>query len=252
MDLFIFDKSDYVNGTWQDAVLETGSSYSIGDFKHFKGEVTEALSKSLVIQPPQLSGSDYSGGICEQSNHRTFLKQFKDVDGVYDLYGGYGTYGIAIRLDTYTTNEEIKEVIDGLEGYALVSEDDYSELEHDYEQQYVNDFAVELTVELNEPDADINPMIPDLDIDFEKDIGELVENLIWDAIHNLDMDFEYETTSAYIEDPDHKIRKYLEDRILIDHYKKLPLLINRKWVCEQTEQLFKTKLSGGTSCQTKQ
>jgi hypothetical protein len=246
MDLFIFDKSDYVNGTWQDASLKTGSRYSIGDFKHFKGEVTEALYKSLIIQPPQLSGSDYSGGIAEQSNHRTFLKQFKDVDGVYDLYGGYGTYGIAIRLDTYTTNEEIKEVIDGLEGYALISEDDYSELEHDYEQQYVTQFSTELTNELNDPNADICPMIPDINIDFENDIEELVGNLIWDAIHNLDMHFEYETTSAYIKDPDHKVRKYLEDRLLIDHYKKIPLLINREWVCEQTEQLFKAKLTGGS------
>ena len=129
LDLFIFDKSEYVNGTMQEVLLEKGNRYSISDFKHYQGEVTEALYKSLVIQPPQLSGSDYSGGITERSNHRTFLRQFKDVDGVYDLYGGFGTFGIAIRLDVYTINDDIKEVIDALQDYCLVSEDDYSELE---------------------------------------------------------------------------------------------------------------------------
>lgn len=247
MDLFIFDKSEYNNGTWTDLNLEKGSRYSIGDFKHYQGEVSEALHKSLVIQPPQLSGSDYSGGITERSNHRTFLRQFKDVDGVYDLYGGYGTFGIAIRLDVYTTNDDIKEVIDALQDYCLVSEDDYSELESDYEQEYISNLITELTNVFSDPETtNIGNMIPDLSIDYEKDIGEYIENHIWESIDALNLHFEYENSSAYIKDPDEKIKQYLEDLILIDHYKKLPLLINREWVCPYTEQLFKSKLMGET------
>lgn len=247
MDLFIFDKSEYNNGTWTDLNLEKGSRYSIGDFKHYQGEVTEALHKSLVIQPPQLSGSDYSGGITERSNHRTFLRQFKDVDGVYDLYGGYGTYGIAIRLDVYTTNDDIKEVIDALQDYCLVSEDDYSELESEYEHEYVNNLVTELTNIFSDPElTNINRMIPDLSIDYDKDIGEYIENHIWDAINALNLHFDHENNSAYIKDPDEKIKQYLEDLLLIEYYKKQPLLINRKWICPYTEQLFKSKLMGET------
>lgn len=234
MDLFIFDKSEYNNGTWTDLNLEKGNSYSYGDFKPFQGEVTEALYKSLFIMPPQLSGSDYSGGITERSNHRAFLKQFKDVDGVYDLYGGYGTYGIAIQLYAYNTNEEIKEVIEGFENYALVSDEEYSELESEYDRECV----LEATKDLIQ--------VIDLDIpDMISENAEHIENLIWEAIHNLNLYFEHETNSSYIKD-DGKIKQYVEDRLLIDHYKKLPLLINREWVCPYTEQLFKSKLMGET------
>lgn len=62
-------------------------------------------------------------------NHRSFLKDYKDIDGIHDVSGGYGTFAVAIRQDVYESNDEIKEIIDGLENYCLINEEDYSELE---------------------------------------------------------------------------------------------------------------------------
>lgn len=57
--------------------------------------------ETLFVLPAYLSGSDYSGGSVEVSNHRLFLEEFGELDGVHNVYGGYGTYAAAVRLDVW-------------------------------------------------------------------------------------------------------------------------------------------------------
>jgi hypothetical protein len=234
-----FEGREYVSGAWQDTFLETGCSYSLGDFQDYRGEVTEALSKSLFIIPKLLSGSDYSGGMVERSNFRVFLKEHKEVDGVYELFGGYGTFGIAVRLDVYNSNNDIKEALDALDNYPVINDEDLSEMESEADQELVTDTAKDLPREI-----DLDKYIPDIDTILED--TDMIEELIWSAVRDLNLNFEHENNSSFIHD-EGKIQRYVEDSLLINNCTKLPLLINREWVSETLEQEFKDKLSGGSN-----
>lgn len=235
-ELHTFVGTECVQGTWEDIVLEVGGSYSLGDFQAYRGEVTEALTKSLFIQPAFLSGSDYSGDLINKSNHRVFLERFGEVEGVYETYGGYGSFGIAIRLDVYNSNEEIKEVIDGLEEYCIIDEEDHSALEYEADQELVTEAAKDLSREI-----DLEDYIPDIDAILEK--TDQLEEYIWNAIRDLQLDFEHEQHHAFIRD-EGRIKLYVEDRLIIEHAKQLALFINREWSCDETEEMFKKKITG--------
>jgi hypothetical protein len=60
----------------------------------------------FTFMPNYCSGSDYSGNLCEVSNHKAIIESLPDhfEDGVEYLsyHGGDGTFGIAIRLDALT------------------------------------------------------------------------------------------------------------------------------------------------------
>ena len=233
-DLHTFVGIEVVQGTCEDIVLEVGGSYSLGDFQAYRGKVTEALRKSLFILPNYLSGSDYSGGSVERSNHNAFLEQYKETEGVYDIYGGFGTYGIAIRLDVYEDNPEIKEAIDELDDYPLFDEEAYSELEMEWQQEFITSELSHFCMQI-----DLEDYIPEIDKILEDE--ETIESYIWESIEPLNLEFQNENTGSYL-DLD-KVKPYVEDRLIIEHAKQLPLFINREWSCEETEEMFKKKLT---------
>lgn len=235
MDLHTFVGTEYIQGTTEDIILEVGGSYSLGDFQAYRGEVTEALKKSLFILPGYMSGSDYSGGILAKCNFETFMKLYDKLEGVYKIYGGYNTYGVAIRLDVYENNENVKETIDKLEEYPIIDEEDYSNLEIQWQEEFISserDFFCR--------QIDLEDHIPEIETFLEDE--ETIEGYMWEAIRDLEMDFSYDDTSAWV-DLD-KVRPYVEDRLIIEHADKLPLFINRPWTCTVTEQMFKDKLTG--------
>ena len=92
------------------------------------------------FMPEILSGSDYcSSGSVEVSNHRVFLERYKDSPNVYDVYGGYGTFAVAIRLDSVTP--EMMEDFASLDDYPVLDEDDHSEVEIDAENEAWESFV---------------------------------------------------------------------------------------------------------------
>jgi len=236
MYLYKFTGMQNVGGTWEETPLETGCSYSIADFERYNGEVTKALQKSLFIQPELLAGSDYSGGVLQKSNNKSFLEQFGDVEGVYELWGGMGTYGVAVRLDVYENNKEIKGTLDSLDDYPVIDEEAYSELEHEWDCEEMSDVVSNLCSNI-----DLGTYIPDYE-DLLEDT-EKIEQYAWDAVNDLNLEFLHENNSSYIDY--RKVQPYVEDMLLINNcnIKKLPLLINRKWACSETEQMFKDKMS---------
>lgn len=76
-----------------------------------------------------MGGSDYSGNALEKSNYDVFLEQFGTVDGVLDVHGGYGSYGVLIRRDVYDSNAEIREQLERLDNYPVLDEEHMSGLE---------------------------------------------------------------------------------------------------------------------------
>lgn len=217
-----------------DGYNEMGSSNSLGDFQRFEGNVTEDLHKNLFIIPDLMVGSDYSGDTITQSNHDVFLEKFKDIKEVSDIWGGYNTYGIAIRLDAYINNKEIKKIIDNLEKYPIIDEEAHSTLMNKREEEAIVIIVEDLCLNI-----DLEEYIPDCDTLLED--TDTIQEYAYLGINELNLDFEHETTSAYL-DPDN-LQPYVEDRLLLEHCKKIPLLINRKWSCEETRILYTEKFT---------
>jgi hypothetical protein len=112
--------------------------------------------------PELMTGSDYChSGSVEVSNHRVFLEQYGKLPNVYDVYGGYGTFAVAIRLDSIT--EEMREDFARLENYPLLDEDDHSEVERKAEDEawegsYRHDFIRDLTTKFPALEEQIDTM----------------------------------------------------------------------------------------------
>lgn len=231
-----FSGSERTPDGWQDIILENGCTYSYGDFHEYTGEVTEALKKSLFLMPTLMSGSDYNGGSVNLSNKRSFLKLYEEVEGVYEVEGGYNTYGVVIRLDVYESNADIKKTLDSLDNYPLVDEEDHSALESDWDNEYMTDILI--------PD-----LIRDIDLetyihDYEKHLEdkEAIEHLAWDGMNDLSLQMGHETNSSYLSSEDQaKLQSYIEDRLLLDHCTELPMLVGREWSHKDLRQKFLDK-----------
>ena len=104
---------------------------SYGGFSNPPMAWRELDPAELYILPRFMGGSDYSGSTVERSNHRCFLEDHEGARGVFDVYGGHGTFAIAIRADCLTP--DMYDTLRGLDDYPLISEDDLSEVEREAE-----------------------------------------------------------------------------------------------------------------------
>lgn len=92
------------------------------------------------------TGSDYSGGSVHESNYRVLTQMLAEAHPADEqpvvwaaTSGGHGTYGIVVRYGDL--EEEIREAIDGLEDYALLDEEDHSQLEIEQQDEAWEDWA---------------------------------------------------------------------------------------------------------------
>jgi hypothetical protein len=88
---------------------------------------------ALVFCPAYCQGGDYSGAsLVELSNCDVLLEDYGGK-GVWRLYGGHGSFGLAI--DVRFCSEELLQELEALESYPLASEDKLSELEIEKEAE---------------------------------------------------------------------------------------------------------------------
>jgi len=118
--------------------LRYADTYGRGELKDWARVSYGSFERSetgTIYIPNLLSGSDYSGSSVERSNHRVWCEQFKSSQGElwWDLYGGWGTFAIAIDAERAT--DDMIEVLSRLADYPLISESDLSELEHELENE---------------------------------------------------------------------------------------------------------------------
>lgn len=92
-------------------------------------------SKRLVFVPSLCSGSDYIGGSLTRSNFRVFADKFKSskAEKWWELYGGHGTYAIAIALDC--ADAGMVEFFEGLADYPSADDDELCEVEREAEDE---------------------------------------------------------------------------------------------------------------------
>jgi hypothetical protein len=89
---------------------------------------------TLVFCPDYFSSGDYGGSLVELSNLQTFLEDFKEKKGVWELYGSHGSSGLAIDIRALL-DSELLEDLSALQSYPVRSEDHLSALELDKEQE---------------------------------------------------------------------------------------------------------------------
>lgn len=124
-------------------IIPQNEAASCGGFKE-----TKETTKDSYLMCGLMEGSDYSDGrIIQAANLKCFLEEFSEIPGVHEVYGGHGTFGIAIKISSLT--EEMIEMFTGLEDYALVDDEVLSEMEMEeqekaWEYWVNNDFQREL------------------------------------------------------------------------------------------------------------
>jgi len=80
---------------------------------------------------PYTVGSDYSGDIVTRSNFLVLVKRLSRIKGLYRVYGGYGTYGIAYIPAEMTKRglEIIYDILHDLATETVYDEDHMCNLE---------------------------------------------------------------------------------------------------------------------------
>jgi hypothetical protein len=156
------------------------SELSLSDFhKAFDGE------EANLFLPAFFTWGDYCGSSVEASNYRVFLDLYGKEPGVLSVYGGYDSHAIALTPDCI--NPEIWDTLAGLQDYPLISEDDHSALEGEWEddawEQYVGqDFRAELHKAFNGEEGENEEKIDaitDEDL-FEMFLAEMEsQNVYW-------------------------------------------------------------------------
>jgi hypothetical protein len=143
--------------------------------------------------PRWFSGSEYMGGLVTRSNFRFFEEELADEGptGWYKyLHGGYGTYGIAVRVDQ--APEEFWEVCAALEDYPLASEDLHSQMEIEAQDDAWESYAKREFMQLVERE-----------LGYELD--RCSDDAVWQAFHDA-----AESANVYWEDSDEGVYIDLE------------------------------------------
>jgi len=91
-------------------------------------------------------GSDYSGDVVTKSNYRIVKKLLNNCEGIYDVYGDFGTYGIGYNPKEISkdTKNKIDEIVENIESYPAIDDNDVSDLETELiKNEFKNEFIYE-------------------------------------------------------------------------------------------------------------
>jgi hypothetical protein len=97
--------------------------------------------KCLWHEIPYTCGSDYSGDTVTASNYRVLKRQLSRYRGIADISGWFDGYGLAYApsLMTARGRKMIAYIIDKLNQYPAIDDEDASGLERDIIMEYVED-----------------------------------------------------------------------------------------------------------------
>lgn len=138
--------SEYRDGSVTE-VNVAGPSASYGNFEYIeeRGKVKEALATlydepehDLYLFPPNAGGSDYSpGSLTTRANYEVLKSELEDTGALVDVYGGHGTFAIAVSVKWLLTDDEeeyndqrdnILTILESLGDAMLLDDSTYAEL----------------------------------------------------------------------------------------------------------------------------
>ena len=140
------DNLVYYEGTYKEGpeALFEQTSISYGDLhqKRPYGGREHADYIELVLVE-EATGSDYSGGTYTKANQAVFLA-IAEEEGllgteVWEVRGGYGTYGIALLADS--DNEALIDALRSLADYPVLDDDAQTEFEHEAQEEAWEDWG---------------------------------------------------------------------------------------------------------------
>jgi hypothetical protein len=127
------------------------NGYNVFEFtgkKVFLGN-TESNNNGAFLEVPYTTYSDYLGGTVERSNNEVFLNRFGHLDGVYTLCGAGTVRSVLISRELYNTNNEIRDLIKGLEEYPALDDENLSKVENElFEESWEDWIRADLITEL--------------------------------------------------------------------------------------------------------
>lgn len=159
-NIYRYTGTDYdpAKHEWTDKDIKQLSNIYWSDLDPVQGEVQAG---DLCI-PSVLSGGDYSNSCAvEYSNYLEWQEIFADTLSIdwWTVSGGYGSYGIAIRV--YTKNAEILEMIASLSDYCVINDDRVSEVEMEWQEYSYRDYVARDFIEGIEKQFEIELLIDD-------------------------------------------------------------------------------------------
>lgn len=152
------DNAKYGLDNWHKLELPEVSNMNWSDLDNVTGDVLPGD----VCLIPVLCGGDYSNSCAvEYSNYLEWQDLFADTLSIdwWTVSGGYGSYGIAIRVDT--ENPDILEMIGSLSDYPVINDDRLSQVEMEWQDYSYRDCVAKDFVEGIEKQFEIELMIDD-------------------------------------------------------------------------------------------
>lgn len=145
----------------------------------------------FILLAPWACGSDYGGNRVTLANYKELIKFQADSDSpndILDMFGGHGTYGIAVRL---TCSDELWKIVVGLADYPLIDEETMSDIEMEWQSEAMPDLKI-----------DVYRIIADNHIPGGRDRMSseqetMLKTAVSEALDSTDLEWEYEHSNAY-------------------------------------------------------
>ena len=134
---------------WKDLVYPISKRIPYGDLREItrKNTLDNTPINEMFLVSTYLGGSDYSGSMLERSNNKVFLEDYGNEDGVFDVYGDFGTFDVAISagwlLDPKNIDlaRQIIETLQSLNDYPAIDDEDMSNMEYEAFQESLRDWG---------------------------------------------------------------------------------------------------------------
>jgi len=109
----------------------------------------EIQNRDIFLISKYMQYGDYDNScMVERSNYKLFLEEYKEEKGIFTIHGGYGSSGIAISvrylLDPVNEDkaDEIIELLNNLNKYPVIDDEDISNMEYDAFLESLDSFAI--------------------------------------------------------------------------------------------------------------
>ena len=135
-------------------------------------DVDRALESDCVAVNSFMTGGDYAGSSCTKSNCEVFIEKYSEQDGVFTLYGGYGSYGVGV-ISKYISEKMLTD-FENLESYPVLDEEHLYELEYSIIQEAWKDYGIQDLVGRleDEHNCEVNKLSNDTWIDIIASVAE--------------------------------------------------------------------------------
>jgi len=138
-----YPESDSISWSDLSPVNYTSKKTRLLDLK----ETLKEVDIFLISKYTQFGDYDDSCMV-ERSNYKLFMEDYKEEKGIFGIYGGYGSSGIAISirylLDPLNEDkaDEIIEILNGLNSYPVIDDEDVSNMEYDAFIESLDSYAI--------------------------------------------------------------------------------------------------------------